>query len=269
MLGGSVGLCTALQSGGRKAGGPGQPLCRHLRGHAPSPVPSPGSVSGPQPSHSGGGVRCARAGPAFWMSPSPARACLPQRPQRPHSGEGGDGNSVLLPHPGPWAPGAPGGPASGSARLLALGGVRSSSSPVAPIPQGLPATWVTRIVLQPAAPQASCCSLLGVPRCVPHACQHSAPSSSTMDRPQKRRAVCAPPAALLPVSCLLQLCVQGMSYLRAPAGTLGPECVWAKEGGLSQGLFQAQGWVVEGEASSVLGSLLPVASPTQLRRPPA
>lgn len=42
MLGGSVGLCTALQSGGRKAGGPGQHLCRHLRGHVSSPGALPG-----------------------------------------------------------------------------------------------------------------------------------------------------------------------------------------------------------------------------------
>lgn len=242
-------------------------------GSAPRCPPGPGPASGAQPSRSRGrgALRCAPSRPGCWASPSPA--CDPEASR---GEEGGGGDSVLLPRLGPWAAGVPRGPASGPDRLLDRGvsavhfllwprcskvcqqpgWLELSSGQLTPRPAAalpwagapmcppVPAAGCTLILRSgPPSEVTGCvCAALGV-GC---ACPARSPVPTAMSR---ARPVCVPP------------------------GTLGPEGVWAQRGGLSQGLPQAQGWVVEGRPAlplrPVLGSLLPVALATRLPRPPA
>lgn len=98
--------------------------------------------------------------------------------------------------------------------------------------------------------QASCCSLLGGgPMCAPLLAARCARVLHSGPPP----AVTAVSAGRGPVARVL--CVSRACPICVPPGTLGPECVWAKQGGLSQGLPQAQGRPAEGARSA------PVSSP--------
>lgn len=195
MLGGSVRLCTALQSGSTELEGPGSGSTRTPRVACPlrCPLRAPcwaGLLGGSIPS--------------TYLPP-------PGSPEASLRGEGGHGNSVILPRLGPWAPGASGGPASGSDRLPAPGGVRGPSSPVAPVPQGLPAPGRLESSPSQLPPGQLLLSPGGWPdvRPTPGSTLHPRPAQWTAPGGDGRERWPRP-------CCPCPVHVQGMSHLRAP-----------------------------------------------------